>query len=81
MDKTEEQESFTTELEASLKEDAGGGFRDSVRSAIAEQKAKIESELRRGVPPKEYNTLNTYKQGLDAADTVLDRFWDYYNKS
>ncbi|MCZ0944081.1 MAG: hypothetical protein OXJ53_13565 [Gammaproteobacteria bacterium] len=76
----DDSESFTTEIEQGLRDDAQGTLRDSVRSSITEQRTQIEATLRRGAPPAEYNRLNTIKQGLDAADTILDRFWNYYNK-
>ena len=72
-------EPFVTEIEGGLKDDAQGKLRDSVRSSIIEQKTLIEATLRRGAPPDEYNRLNAIKQGLDSADLILDRFWNYYN--
>ncbi len=75
----DDSESFTTEIETGLKDDPQGALRDSVRSSITEHRMQVEATLRRGAPPDEYNRLNAIKQGLDAADTILDRFWNYYN--
>ena len=76
----EEGEAFMTALEVGLKDDSAGTFRDSIRSAIAEQQSAINAALRRGAAPKEYGRLSTLKQGLDSADVILDRFWAYYNQ-
>ncbi len=75
----DDSEAFTTDIEKGLKDDAQGALRDSVRSSITEHRMRIEAKLRLGAPPDEYNRLNAVKQGLDAADTILERFWNYYN--
>ena len=74
-----EQEKIVMEIETRLKEDRDGSLRSSVAAGIDEQIAGIDTALKRGVPPAEYERLTTLKSGLESASLILDRTWSHYH--
>ena len=68
------------DLEARLKDDRDGSLRSEVAAGIAEQIAAIDTTLKRGAPPSEYQSLHTIKSGLESAHLILDRLWSYYHR-
>ena len=75
----EGEERIVMDLEVRLKDDQDGSVRSEVAAGIDEQIAAIDASLKTGVPPAEYQKLNTIKSGLESANLVLDRVWSYYH--
>ena len=75
----EGEDRIVMDLEVRLKDDQDGSVRSEVAAGIAEQIAAIDASLKTGVPPAEYQKLNTIKSGLESANLVLDRVWSYYH--
>lgn len=76
----EGEERIVMDLEVRLKDDRDGSVRSEVAAGIAEQMAVIDATLKEGVPPAEYQKLNTIKSGLGSANLILDRIWSYYHR-
>ena len=76
----EGEERIVMDLEVRLKDDRDGSLRSEVAAGIAEQMAVIDATLKEGVPPAEYQKLNTIKSGLGSANLILDRIWSYYHR-
>ena len=76
----EGEERIVMDLEVRLKDDQDGSLRSEVAAGIAEQMAVIDATLKEGVPPAEYQKLNTIKSGLGSASLILDRIWSYYHR-
>lgn len=76
----EGEEGIVMDLEVHLKDDRDGSLRSEVAAGIAEQMAVIDAALKQGVPPAEYQKLNTIKSGLGSANLILDRIWSYYHR-
>lgn len=76
----EGEERIVMDLEARLKDDRDGSVRSEVAAGIAEQIAATDATLKMGVPPAEYQRLNTIKSGLESANLILDRIWAYYHR-
>ena len=67
------------QIETQLERDRSGSLKSSIGTAIAEQAAAIEAELKQGARPEEYRRLTALKKGLDAASLILERTWSYYH--
>ena len=76
----QEEERIVMDIEARLKDDRDGSVRCEVAAGIAEQIAATDAMLKEGVPPAQYQTLNTIKSGLESANLILDRIWSYYHR-
>lgn len=71
----EENDEGLLEIDRRLKEDADGALKARLAGQIDEHLQSVERKLKVGVPPKEYEELNTLKLGLAAAQTVLEATW------
>ena len=76
----ETEDGIVMDLEARLKDDGDGSLRSEVAGGIAGQIAVIDSTLRKGASPAEYQKLTTIKTGLESASLILDRIWSYYHR-
>ena len=75
-----DEDGIVMNIEARLKDDRDGSLRSEVAAGIAEQIAATDATLKKGVPPAEYQKLNTIKSGLESANLILDRIWSYYHR-
>ena len=64
----EGEERIVMDLEVRLKDDQDGSVRSEVAAGIDEQIAAIDASLKTGVPPAEYQKLNTIKSGTGVGE-------------
>lgn len=73
------EERLTVDIEDKLKDDADGEFKTALHADLAEEIGAIDRLLNQGVAPDEFSRLNTIKQGLQAADIVLEKLWLHHH--
>ena len=78
---TVSEERLIMDVEIKLRADESGEFRDGLRRELTEHSAAIESKLKTGTLPDEYQRLGKIKKGLEAADAVLERLWLFHHSS
>ncbi len=76
---TTSEERIIMDVEIKLREDKSGAFRDSLRHKLTQQCATIDSQLKAGTPPDKYKHLEKIKNGLEAADAILERLWLFHH--
>ena len=76
----QEEERIVMDIEARLMDDRDGSLRSELAAGITEQIAATDAMLKQGVPPAQYQALNTIKSGLESANLILDRVWSYYHR-
>jgi len=75
-----EDQSFS-EVEARLKEDVNGEFKQALHEELCERIAAVDRQIKAGASPQEYRRLETIKTGLEAADFVRERIWLHYHQA
>lgn len=61
-------------------EDAQGVKRDALLQRLADYAGSVKRQMDAGVTPSEFTRLDTLRQGLDAANMVVNRLWQRYNR-
>ncbi len=76
---TPSEERIVMDVEIKLREDKSGEFRDGLRHELTQRCAAIDSQLKAGAPPDEYKRMEKIKNGLEAADAILERLWLFHH--
>lgn len=79
MSTTPSEERIIMDVEIKLREDKSGAFKDSLHRELTQQRVAIDSQLKAGALPDEYKRLGKIKNGLEAADAILERLWLFHH--
>lgn len=76
------EENFTlVNLEATLADDKKGILKKEIIDKLLGEKATIVAKLNKGLTPEEFGPLDSFKNGLDAAINIVERYWAKKHRS